>query len=342
MKILVTGNLGYIGTITSAHLKNQGYDVIGLDSGFYRDCMLVPIENEISTNNKDIRDVEISDFLGIKAIVHLAALSNDPIGELDQNLTLEINYLGAVRTAEMAKKAGVEKFIFISTQSIYGISSSTEELDEDNSIKNPQTAYASSKWEAEQKILAMSDSSFISTALRPSTVFGWSPRLRSDIVFNNLLLTGLRQQRIDVHSDGMPWRPIVHVLDLARAIEVCIKSDNKNISGRSFNVGVLNGNFTVKQLAEAAQECLDGIPIAFKTENIVDPRSYKVSFKRAQKELGFTAKVGLKAGGAEIILESKKLIGQGIDLMDRKTNRLLQIKYLLENGLIDESLRFKR
>lgn len=342
MKILVTGNLGYVGTITTEYLKNQGYDVVGLDSGFYGECLLVPIENKIITKNKDIRDVEISDFAGIDAVVHLAALSNDPIGELDQNLTLEINYLGAVRTAEVAKRVGVEKFIFVSTQSIYGISSSSDELDEDNSIKNPQTAYASSKWRAEQEILAMSDQSFISTSLRPSTVFGWSPRLRSDIVFNNLLLTGLKQQRIDVHSDGTPWRPIVHVLDLARAIEVCIKSDSERISGRSFNIGVLNGNFTVKQLAEAAQECLDGIPIAFKTENIVDPRSYKVSFERARKELGFMAKVGLISGGAEIVLESKKLIGQGIDVMDRKTNRLLQMKYLLENGLIDGSLRFKK
>jgi nucleoside-diphosphate-sugar epimerase len=341
MKILVTGNLGYVGTTTTEYLKNQGYEVVGLDSGFYRECLLVPLENKIITKNKDIRDVEISDFAGIDAVVHLAALSNDPIGELDQNLTHEINYLGAVRTAEMAKRAGVEKFIFVSTQSIYGISSSSDELDEDNSIKNPQTAYASSKWRAEQEILAMSDSSFISTALRPSTVFGWSPRLRSDIVFNNLLLTGLKQQRIDVHSDGTPWRPIVHVLDLARAIEVCIKSDSERISGRSFNIGVLNGNFTVKQLAEAARECLNRIPIAFKTEHIVDPRSYKVSFERARKELGFTAKVGLLAGGAEIVLESKKLIGQGIDLMDRKTNRLLQMKFLLENGLIDGSLRFK-
>ena len=341
MKILVTGNLGYVGTITTEYLKNQGYEVVGLDSGFYRECLLVPLKNEIITKNKDIRDVEISDFAGIGSVVHLAALSNDPIGELDQNLTHEINYLGAVRTAEMAQRAGVEKFIFVSTQSIYGISSSSNELDEDNSIKNPQTAYASSKWRAEQEILAMSDQSFVSTALRPSTVFGWSPRLRSDIVFNNLLLTGLKQQRIDVHSDGTPWRPIVHVLDLARAIEVCIKSDSERISGRSFNIGVLNGNFTVKQIAKAAQECLDGIPIAFKTENIVDPRSYKVSFERARKELGFTAKVGLLAGGAEIVLESKKLIWQGIDLMDRKTNRLLQMKFLLENGLIDGSLRFK-
>jgi nucleoside-diphosphate-sugar epimerase len=341
MKILVTGNLGYVGSIASTYLKNQGYNVVGLDCGFYKDCALIPVENEIITKNKDIRDVEVSDFTDIDAVVHLAALSNDPIGELDQNLTFEINYLGAIRTAEMAKKSGVGKFIFISTQSIYGISSSSEELDEDNSMKNPQTAYASSKWKAEQEILAMSDSGFTSTALRPSTVFGWSPRLRSDIVFNNLLLTGLKQGRIEVHSDGTPWRPIVHVLDLARAIETCMKAESQKISGRSFNVGVLNGNFTVRQIAEAAQECLEGIPIAFKTERIVDPRSYKVSFDRAQKELGFTAKVGLNAGGVEIVSEAKKLIGQGINLMDRKTNRLLQIKYLLENGLIDGSLRFK-
>lgn len=341
MKILVTGNLGYVGSIASAYLKNQGHYVVGLDCGFYKDCALTPVENEIVTKIKDIRDVEVSDFAEIYAVVHLAALSNDPIGELDQNLTFEINHLGAVRAAGMAKKAGVGRFIFISTQSIYGISSSSEELDEYNSIKNPQTAYASSKWMAEQEILAMSDSSFTATALRPSTVFGWSPRLRSDIVFNNLLLTGLKIGRIDVHSDGTPWRPIVHVLDLARAIESCTNADRREISGKSFNVGVLNGNFTVRQIAEAAQKCLEGIPIAFNTETIVDPRSYKVSFSRAQKELGFTAKVGLDAGGIEIVSEAKKLVGQGIDLMDRKTNRLMQIKYLLENGLIDDSLRFK-
>ena len=342
MRTLVTGNLGYVGTITSSFLRNQGFDVVGLDSGFYKDCLLSPVENEIFTNTKDIRDIEIKDFDGIEAVVHLAALSNDPIGELDQALTFEINYKGAVRVAELAKRAGAKRFVFVSTQSIYGISSTSEELDEDKSVKNPQTAYASSKWQAEQEILAMNDSEFVATAVRPSTVFGWSPRLRSDIVFNNLLLTGLLRQRIEVHSDGTPWRPIVHVQDLARAIEICIKSKPGEVASRSFNIGVINGNFTVKELAEAAQKCLDGIPIAFKTENIVDPRSYKVSFQRAKRELNFEAKVGLNAGGAEIISESAKLIGQGVDLMDRKTNRLLQIKYLIENGLIDGNLRFIR
>ena len=340
MRILVTGNLGYVGSVTSEFLRNDGYEVVGMDSGFYKDCLLIPVNNEVNTKFKDIRDTEISDFEGVEVVVHLAALSNDPIGELDEKLTFEINYLGAVRVAELAKKAGVKKFIFVSTQSIYGISSSAEELDEDNSIKNPQTAYASSKWKAEQEILAMSDSNFTSTALRPSTVFGWSPRLRSDIVFNNLLLSGLKNNKIEVHSDGTPWRPIVHVTDLARAINYCVKSDAEIIAGRPFNIGVLDGNFTVRQLAEAAQECLAGIEIAFKTEKIVDPRSYKVSFRRSKIELGFEANVGLHAGGAEIVLEAKKLIENGVELMDRKTNRLLQIKYLLESSLIDTNLRF--
>jgi nucleoside-diphosphate-sugar epimerase len=342
MKILVTGNLGYVGSITSTILRDSGHDVVGLDSGFYQDCLVGQIEKEVFTIHKDIRDAELADFHGINAVVHLAALSNDPIGELDERLTFEINHHGAVRAAELAKKAGVEKFIFVSTQSIYGISTSNEELDEDNSVKNPQTAYASSKWNAEQEILALSDSNFTSTALRPSTVFGWSPRLRSDIVFNNLILSGLKAHRIEVHSDGTPWRPIVHVKDLSRAIEACINAERKTISGRSFNIGVLNGNFTVKQLAEAAQECLGGIEIAYKTENIVDPRSYKVSFERAKYELNFKASIGLKTGGSEIVLESKKLIQQGIELMDRKTNRLLQIKYLLEKGILDSNLRFKK
>ena len=187
----------------------------------------------------------------------------------------------------------------------------------------------------------MSDSKFTATSLRPSTVFGWGVRLRSDIVFNNLILNGLIFKKIDVHSDGTPWRPIVHVNDLCEAIEICLRISPEVISGESFNIGVKGGNFTVKQLATVAQSALNGIPIKFNTENISDPRSYKVSFEIARKELGFTAKVDLLAGGAEIVLESKKLIGQGIDLMDRKTNRLLQMKFLLESGLIDGSLRFK-
>jgi nucleoside-diphosphate-sugar epimerase len=341
MRILVTGNQGYIGTHVTAHLVNRGYEVFGLDSGYFKNCNLAPISKEVQTMQKDIRDVEIKDFASIETVVHLAALSNDPIGELDSELTFEINYKAAVRVAELAKAAGVSRFVFISTQSIYGISNSGNELDEVSSVKNPQTAYAKSKWKAEQEILSLSDQNFVSTALRPSTVFGWSPRLRADIVFNNLLLNGLTQKQIEVHSDGTPWRPIIHVQDIALAIQKCIESKTELIEARAFNLGVINGNYTVRELAETAQKCLGGVPILYNTENLIDPRSYRVSFERALRDLGFTAQIDLESGGNEMIRRARELIESGVDVLDRKTNRLQQIKYLVKNGLVDDSLRFR-
>ena len=341
MNILVTGSLGYVGTQATYNLELKGYSVFGIDSGFFRACNLVPISKEVPTILKDIRDSEISDFKHIDAVIHLAALSNDPIGELDESLTYEINYKAAVRTAELAKAAHVKRFVFVSTQSIYGIAQSDSELDEDNSIKNPQTAYAKSKLSAEIEILNMSDNKFTTTSLRPSTVFGWGVRLRSDIVFNNLILNGLVHKKIDVHSDGTPWRPIVHVSDLCEAIEICLRISPEVISGESFNIGVTGGNFTVKELATVAQSALNGIPVKFNTENISDPRSYKVSFSKAEKLLNFQAKTLLDLGGNELISQSRKLIEQGIDLLDRKTNRLTQMKFLINEGSLDETLRFR-
>lgn len=341
MNILVTGSLGYIGTNVTLNLKSHSFNVVGIDSGFYSECNLVPIVTEIPTIFKDIRDLEIADFKNIDAVIHLAALSNDPVGELDKSLTYEINYKAAVRTAELAKAANVKRFVFVSTQSIYGIAQSDSELDEDSSIKNPQTAYAKSKLSAEIEILNMSDSKFTATSLRPSTVFGWGVRLRSDIVFNNLILNGLVHKKIDVHSDGTPWRPIVHISDLCEVIEICLRISPEVISGESFNIGVKGGNFTVKQLATVAQSALSGIPIKFNTDNISDPRSYKVSFSKAEKLLNFQAKTLLESGGSELISQSRKLIEQGLDLLGRKTNRLAQMKFLINEGSLDETLRFR-
>jgi nucleoside-diphosphate-sugar epimerase len=341
LNILVTGSLGYVGTQATYNLELKGYSVVGIDSGYFKACNLVPISKEVPTVLKDIRDLEISDFKNIDAVIHLAALSNDPIGELDENLTYEINYKAAVRTAELAKAASVKRFVFVSTQSIYGIAQSDSELDEDSSIKNPQTAYAKSKLNAEIEILNMSDSKFTATSLRPSTVFGWGVRLRSDIVFNNLILNGLVHKKIDIHSDGTPWRPIVHVSDLCEAIEICLRILPEVISGESFNIGVAGGNFTVKQLATVAQSALNGIPIKFNTENISDPRSYKVSFTKAEKLLNFRAKILLESGGSELISQSRKLIEQELDLLGRKTNRLAQMKFLINEGSLDETLRFR-
>ena len=339
MNVLITGNLGYVGSILSEYLKDRSFQVSGLDSGYYANCKLIPNHEDIPTKIKDIRDATVQDFHGFEAVIHLAALSNDPIGELNSSLTFQINGDASIKAAKLAREAGVKRFIFVSTQSIYGISSSQDELDE-FAAKNPQTAYAKSKWDAEQSILEMSSENYTTVALRPSTVFGWSPRLRSDIVFNNLLLSGLTKGTIEVHSDGTPWRPIVHVSDLAEAIRLTLIADKKVISANSFNIGKIGGNYTVREIALAAKECIGDIEIIFNTENIVDPRSYKVSFNRAVDALGFEAKRELVESGNEMLGKFKQHNLNENDLMGRLTNRLSQVSYLKQEGKVDESLRF--
>ncbi len=339
MKVLITGNLGYVGSVLSQYLKEHNFQVSGLDSGYYADCRLIPDHEDVPTKIMDIRDASIEDFYGFEAVIHLAALSNDPIGELNSNLTFQINGDASIRAGELAREAGVKKFIFVSTQSIYGISTSEDELDE-SAAKNPQTAYAKSKWDAEQFILNISSENFTTVALRPSTVFGWSPRLRSDIVFNNLLLSGLTKGIIEVHSDGTPWRPIVHVSDVAEAIRLTLVADKEAISGNSFNIGKIDGNYTVKEIASAAKECLGDIEIVYNTENIIDPRSYRVSFNRAFDVLGFEAKRELVESGNEMLQKFKQYNLSKKELMGRLTNRLAQVSYLKQEGMVNENLRF--
>jgi len=342
MKILITGSQGYIGTFLTQFLINVGMEVSGTDVGYYKDCNLVPVDDLEKTKNIDIRNVSIGDVLGFNAIVHLAALSNDPVGELDEKLTFDINYKATINLAKLAKKAGVKRFIFVSTQSIYGISNTVEELDEYSSTKNPQTAYAKTKWLAEQELKTLEDSEFEIVYIRPSTVFGWSPRLRTDIVFNNLLLSGLKYGKIEVHSDGTPWRPIIHINDLSRFILNVLEAPKDKIAGKAFNVGVLNGNYTVKQIAEAAQSCLpNSTTITYNTENLVDPRSYKVSFDRAKQELGFIAETDLINGGKELLLKINEN-SKDKDILGKKTNRLSQLIYLIKIGTLDKELRFAK
>ena len=335
MTILITGNLGYIGSVLGEYLLSKGFKVTGLDSGFFQkntidECV------DIETNLKDIRDIIPTDLIGVTSIVHLAALSNDPLGEFDRSLTFEINYKATVNLAKMAKVSGVEKFIFISSQSIYGYADTNKELDEDNSVKNPQTAYAESKWLAEKEIFLLEGPKFKVVALRPSTVFGWSPRLRTDIVFNNLLTTGYFNKEISVHSDGLPWRPVIHIKDVCKAIKLVLES---NLSGESLNLGVIGGNFQVSELASVASKSLNDIPVIYNTENITDSRSYKVDFRKASKLLGFQAETTLDAGAKEII---KKLFKIELDsgIFFNKTNRLLRLKELLNEKIIKNDLRF--
>ena len=201
MKILVTGNKGYIGSVLTPMLIEKGYEVKGYDSGYFEDCLLIPFDGNHSYIRKDIRDIAKEDVEGVDSIIHLAGLSNDPLGDFSPKLTEDINYFGTIRLAELAKEAGISRFVYASSQSMYGVSDTSSELDEDDSEKNPVTAYAIAKWNAEQQLHLMSTDSFVVTSMRPSTVFGASPRLRCDIVFNNLVACAYTTGKIEIKNN---------------------------------------------------------------------------------------------------------------------------------------------
>lgn len=341
MKILVTGNQGYIGSVLVPILQEAGHEVTGYDSGYYKDCLLFDDNIRIRQISKDIRDLVKEDLDGIDAIIHLAALSNDPLGELSPGLTEEINLMGTLKLAELAKSSGVKRFIYSSSQSMYGISNTDAELDEDNSAKNPITSYARTKWEAELALNEMQTPEFTIVSFRPSTVFGASPRLRCDIVFNNLVACAYTTGKIEIKSDGTPCRPVVHIKDVCAAYIAGLNAPVKLIAGRGFNVGIPNGNFTVRQLAEAAQRSVPGSELTFTGEHGNDARTYRVSFKRILTELAdfYKPEWDLDKGGKELVELFKKVSFTESDFRGRKTTRLAQLSYLQSIHEVDSKMR---
>ena len=329
MKILVTGNHGYIGTVLTSVLIGKGYEVVGLDIDYFEDCSLEPVVDDFPQINKDIRMIKNIDVEGFEGIIHLAALSNDPLGELAPNLTEEINCAGTMRIARLAKEAGVKRFVFASSQSMYGISDTENELDEEESEKNPVTSYARTKWDAELELKKMHSHDFIVCCFRPSTVFGLSPRLRCDIVYNNLVACAYTTGRIEILSDGSPWRPVVHVRDVCKAFIAGLEASEDLIGGKAFNVGIPNGNFTVRELAEAAQRCVPGSELVFLDKH-TDPRTYRVSFKRILSELKdyYQPEWDLDRGGKELIGYFDKVNFNEDDFRGLKCNRLKQLEFL--------------
>ena len=250
--ILVTGDKGYVGSVLTTLLLEREYPVTGLDTGYYADCLLGEPGPQYPLLKRDTRDVTAADLRGVYAVIHLAALSNDPLGELSPDLTEEINLSATIRLAKLARDAGVSRFVYASAQSMYGVSNTDGELDEDDSEKNPITSYARTKWDAELALKALGTDEFVVVCFRPSTVFGASPRLRCDIVFNSLVACAYTTGRIEIKSDGTPWRPVVHVRDVCAAFIAGVEAPASIVAGRSYNVGIANGNFSVRDLAEAA------------------------------------------------------------------------------------------
>jgi nucleoside-diphosphate-sugar epimerase len=343
MNILVTGNKGYIGSVLVPILIKKGYGVRGYDIGYFEDCLLHPIEENYPHIKKDIRDIEKEDLEGIDAVIHLAGLSNDPLGELAPGLTEEINLQGTMKLAEFAKSSGVQRFIYSSSQSMYGISNTDSELDEDDSEKNAITAYAKTKWEAECRLMKMQSSGFKVIAFRPSTVFGASPRLRCDIVYNNLVACAFTTGSIEIKSDGTPWRPVVHIEDVCSAFISGLEAPSELVAGRAFNVGIPNGNFTVRELAESAQRSVAGSDLKFTGEHGSDSRTYQVGFKRILTELKdyYRPKWNLPEGGRELYDMFEKVSLTENDFRGEKCIRLAKLNSLINKNEINSELRRK-
>ena len=342
-RILVTGDQGYIGTVLVDVLMRRGYDVVGLDTGYFADCLLDPEPDSYRRSTADIRDVDQAVLEGVHGIIHLAALSNDPLGELAPNLTDEINRDATIRLARLAKEAGVRRFVYASSQSMYGISSLGVELDEDNSEKNAITAYARTKWEAELALKELASGNFTVVCLRPSTVFGASPRLRCDIVFNNLVACAYTTGRIEIKSDGTPWRPVVHVQDVCSAFLAGLEAPASLVNARSYNVGIPNGNFTVAELAQAAGRAVPGCTVVFTGEHGKDARTYRVSFARILTELAewFRPAWNLDRGASELVALFQKTGFSEKQFRGETTVRLARLNRLLSDNQIDATLRWR-
>jgi nucleoside-diphosphate-sugar epimerase len=343
-KILVTGDVGYIGSVLTTMLQDKGYEVVGFDTGYFEDCLLYSVEATYQRIRRDIRDTHIDNFKGIDAIIHLAGLSNDPLGEIAPGLTEEINFAATLRLAELARSAGVKRFIYASSQSMYGISNTVSELDEDDSEKNPVTAYARTKWDAELKLKNLITDGFAVVCFRPSTVFGASPRLRCDIVFNNLVACAYTTGRIEIKSDGTPWRPVVHIRDVCNSFIAGIEAPISLVTGRSYNVGIPNGNFTVRDIAEAAQRAVLGSSLVFTGEHEGDSRTYRVGFTRILTELRdyYRPSWDLDRGGKELVDLFRKINLTEDQFRGEKTIRLAKLNHLIKTRKLDDKLRWKK
>lgn len=345
MRVLVTGSEGYLGCLLAPLLLEDGHEVLGLDTGYYKAGWLCSGALAGSTHGvtpltliKDIRDVTVADLRGFDAIVHMAELSNDPIGDRIGDVTFEVNHQGSVHLADCAKAAGVSRFVYMSSCSVYGIADGT--VDESSPI-DPLTPYAKCKAMVERDLTAMADDNFSPTFLRNATAFGASPRMRFDIVLNNLAGRAWTEHHIAMTSDGTPWRPMVHALDIAQAIRCALRADRQTVHSLVVNVGGDENNRTVREIAEAVRAEFPGCDLTFGPPD-ADNRSYRVAFGKIREVFGdFRANWDIAAGAAQLhrVFESIELDPETFH--GRGHTRLKQIEYLLKTGLVDERLFWK-
>lgn len=340
MRVLVTGHEGYLGTVLVPVLVADGHDVVGLDVGLYADSVLGPPPDEVKTIRTDLRDVTPEHCAGMDAVVHLAALCNDPLGDLDPELTSAVNYEATMRLARAAKTAGVSRFLFSSSCSLYGAGTDQRPLAEDAPFA-PVTPYGESKVRAESGLHALADERFCPVFLRNATAYGFSPRLRGDLVVNDLVGNALLTGEVRLRSDGSAWRPLVHVDDIAAAFRALLVAPVDRVRAAAFNVGRSGENYRIRQVAQLVAEAVPGSSVTFAPGSGVDTRDYRVSCERIAAVVPeFQPRWTLPAGIAELVAEYQRHGLRIEDLMGERFQRLAKIQSWRRAGRLDAQLRW--
>lgn len=339
-RVLITGHQGYVGSVMTPLFVQAGYEVAGLDTGYFAECTLVPHSLNVPAAQKDLRDLDPADLEGFDAIAHLAALSNDPIGNLNSAWTQAINLHASIRLAELAKAAGVRRFLFSSSCIMYGMSE-TSVVTEDSPL-DPKTDYARSKVEAERAISALADASFSPTFLRNGTIYGLSPRMRFDTVLNNLVGSAVATGAVVLHSDGTPWRPVAHVEDVSRAFLHVLRAPIEVVHNQAFNNGEDGMNHQIIELAEAVVRAVPGTRVECMASPDADQRTYRTDFGKFARTFPDFAFRWTVQEGANELAEAFRAIGLTRETFtDRRFTRLAWLRYLLDAGRLDESLRWQ-
>ncbi len=335
MKVLITGTEGYLGSLLPPLLMERGHEIIGVDTGYYKVGWLYNgTAVTAKTLTKDIRHITPADLQGVDAVVHMAELSNDPAGQLSPTITYDINHKGSVRLAQLAKEAGVSRFVYMSSCSVYGVATAGDVTEE--SPVNPQTAYAECKTLVERDLQPMASDDFSPTFMRNATAFGASPRMRFDIVLNNLSGLAWTTNEIKMTSDGTPWRPLAHALDICKAIVCALEAPRDVVHNQIFNVGDTSNNYRVKEVAEIVASVFTGCKLSF-GDSGADNRSYRVSFEKINTLLpGFKCDWNAERGAKQLFDVFQKIDMKEETFTDKGFTRLKQLEYLIRTQQIDQ------